>query len=77
MNAGVVCRSNFSFKYDMHITEDSEEVDNMTTRDTRIAVSTDELDELKSVKEELYGENAADGVPHAAAILDLIEHYRD
>ncbi|SDN19612.1 hypothetical protein SAMN05192554_1201 [Haloarchaeobius iranensis] len=49
----------------------------MTTRDTRIAVSTDELNELKSVKEELYGENAADDVSHAAAILDLIENYRD
>lgn len=45
-------------------------------RQTSIRLSTEELQQLKSVKKEIYGEEIAPNVPHAKALEHLIEAYQ-
>jgi|GEM_PF-3562967 len=33
----------------------------------------EELDSLKKMKREMYGEDRADDIPHAIAVMDLVE----
>lgn len=44
------------------------------TRNTRIAVSEEELDRIKQAKEAVYGEKADDR-PHAEFLVEAAERY--
>jgi len=43
---------------------------------TSIRLSTEELQRLKAVENEIYGEEIAENVPHAKALDHLIEAYQ-
>jgi len=45
-------------------------------RDTTIKLSTEELNRLKTVKDEIYGDDIAENVPHAKALEHLIDAYQ-
>jgi len=60
-----------SFKTYTHITE------TYVTRDiTSIRLSKEELNRLKTVEKEIYGEEIAENVPHAKALEHLIDVYQ-
>lgn len=44
------------------------------TRDTRIAVDSNELERIKAAKEEVYGERADDR-PHAEFLVEAVERW--
>jgi hypothetical protein len=48
----------------------------MSNRTTRIAVSTEELDRVKKIKQTLWP-RAHDSVPHADAVMRLIDEFED
>jgi len=45
-------------------------------RDTTIKLSTEELSRLKTVKDEIYGEEIAPNIPHGKALQHLIDTYQ-
>ena len=45
-------------------------------RKTSIKLSTEELEQLHTVKKELYGPDIAERVPHGQALTDLIDAYQ-
>ena len=45
----------------------------MARRDKHIRMYEKEVQKLKRIKREMYGEERADDIPHAAAVMDLIE----
>jgi hypothetical protein len=47
-----------------------------TMRKTSISLSKSELEQLHTVKKELYGDDIAERVPHGQALTDLIDAYQ-
>ena len=45
-------------------------------RETSIRLGTDELEQLRTVKREIYGEDIAESVPHGLALQELIDSYQ-
>lgn len=56
------------------IMNESDEVDRNMTRNTRIAVSEEELAEIKAAKQDVYGAKADDR-PHAEFLVEAAERY--
>ncbi|MFU1781477.1 hypothetical protein ACM16X_08855 [Haloarcula japonica] len=51
----------------------SEEGDTEMPRNKRIRIGEAELDRLKEFKKAMYGEERADDIPHAAAVMDALD----